>query len=133
MSPTEKLRVLLIRDILCFGAITAYFFIPGDLKYVTAVVLAIVLRMAGKKLKGSPPLEARQRQIYFATIISFFVVWILLALQWVIRHFSVPTIAMGGLGVIVLIAFCLYMYESILKHPTGLTKRWSEPLTGAKI
>jgi hypothetical protein len=118
MSPTEKLRVLLIRDILCFGAITAYFFIPGDWKYFTVVVLAIVLRVAGKKLKGSPPLETRQRQIYFAVTISFFFVWILLVLRWIIWHVSVPAIAMGSLAVIVLVAFCLYMYESILRHPT---------------
>ena len=118
MAATGKLRVLLTRDVLCFVAITAYFFIPGDLKYVAVLISAVVLWFAGKKLKGSPPLEARQRRTYFAVTISFFAVWILLVLRWIIWHLSVPTIAMGSLGIIVLLAFCLYMYESILRHPT---------------
>lgn len=118
MSSTEKLRLLLIRDVLCFAALTAYFFIPGDYKFVVILVPVVVLRLAGKKLKGSAKLEPPQRQTYFVVSILFLAVWILLVLCWIILHFSAPAIVMGSLGILVLLAFCLYMYESIVKHPT---------------
>ena len=118
MSPSEKLRVLLIRDVLCFVAFTAFFFIPGDLKYAFVIVPGIILRVTGRKLKGAPMLESQQRQIYFAVTVSFLSIWVLLVLRWMFQHLSAPAIAMGITWILVLVAFGAYTYETILRKPT---------------
>ncbi|PYJ70862.1 MAG: hypothetical protein DME76_03990 [Verrucomicrobia bacterium] len=72
------------------------------------------MRVAGKKLKGvTTKLQPPQNGIYFAVSISALFVWMLLILLWILLHISPPAIAMGSLGIIVLLAFSLYVYESI--------------------
>ena len=114
MSPSEKLRVLLIRDCLSSAALTAYFFLPQDYGIIAVLASIIIMRVAGKKLKGtSAKLEAPQKRTYFIVSVSVLVFWMLLILLWIVRQISAPAIAMGSLGVIVLLAFSLYVYESI--------------------
>ena len=53
MSPSEKLRVLFIRDCLSSAALTAYFFLPQDYGIIAVLASIIIMRVAGKKLKGT--------------------------------------------------------------------------------
>ena len=114
MSPSEKLRILLVRDCLSSGALTAYFFLPQDYGIIAVLVSLVIIRVAGKKLKGTTTkLEIPQKRVYFVVSVSVLLVWMLLILLWIILHISPPAIAMGSLGIIVLLAFSLYVYESV--------------------
>ncbi len=114
MSPSQKLRVLLIRDCLSSAALTAYFFLPQDYGIIAVLVSIVIMRVAGKKLKGTTTkLEAPQKRVYFVVSISVLLVWMLLIVLWIIRHISPAAVAMGSLGMIVLLAFSLYVCESI--------------------
>jgi hypothetical protein len=113
MSSSQKLRVLLIRDFLCFVLVTTYFFIPGD--YGLFIALAGVLlveRVANKKLKGAARLELPQKKTYLIVSELFLLVWVLLILRWVHWHFVPLAIAIGALAIIVLLAYSFYVYET---------------------
>jgi hypothetical protein len=113
MSPSEKLRVLVIRDCLSSAALTGYFFLPKDYGIIAILVSVVIMRVAGKKLKGvTTKLQPPQKRIYFAVHIGS-VCLDALILLWILLHISPPAIAMGSLGIIVLLAFSLYVYESI--------------------
>jgi hypothetical protein len=114
MTPSEKLRLLLIRDCLSSAAITGYFFVPTEYGVIPVLISIIIMRVAGKRLKGNTTrLETPQKRIYFAVSISVLLLWMLFILLWIFRHISAPAIAMGATGIIVLLAFSLYIYESI--------------------
>ena len=114
MSSSEKLRVLLIRDCLASAALTAYFFLPRDYGIIAVFISIIIMRIASKKLKGtSTKLEIPHKRTYFIVSESLLVIWMVLIALWIIRHISAPAIAMGSLGIIVLPAFSLYVYETI--------------------
>jgi membrane protein CcdC involved in cytochrome C biogenesis len=115
MTPKRKLRLLLIRDAICFVAFTAYFYVPGDYGLiVTILVFAITMRVIGKSLKSSATkFEAPQKKIYFASTAFFTLVWLGLLLSWIIRHSSPPAWAMGSLGIIVLLTLLYASYDSI--------------------
>jgi len=48
MSPSEKLRVLFIRDCLSSAALTAYFFLPQDYGIIAVLASIIIMRVAAK-------------------------------------------------------------------------------------
>jgi hypothetical protein len=115
MASLRKLRLLLIRDSVCFIALTAYFFVQGDYSLLVAVLAsAAALRIVGKQLKASDTkLELQHRKIYFAVTCFFTLTWLGLLLSWIIRHSSPAAWAIGSLGIIVLLTLLYASYDSI--------------------
>ena len=115
MTSARKLRLVLLRDSICFVALTAYFFVLGDYGLLVAILVsAAAMRVVGKQLKGNDTkLEAPHRKIYFAVTCFFTVTWLGLLLSWIIRHSSPPAWAMGSLGIIVLLTLLYASYDNI--------------------
>jgi hypothetical protein len=115
MTSARKLRLVLLRDSICFVALTAYFFVLGDYGLLVAILVsAAAMRVVGKQLKGNDTkLEAPHRKIYFAVTCFFTLTWLGLLLSWIIRHSSPPAWAMGSLGIIVLLTLLYASYDNI--------------------
>jgi membrane protein CcdC involved in cytochrome C biogenesis len=115
MTSARKLRLILIRDSICFVALTVYFFVLGDFALLAVILIsATTMRIVGKQLKGSDTkLEPRHRKVYFAATCFFILTWLGLLLSWIIRHSSPPAWAMGSLGIIVLLTLLYASYDSV--------------------
>ena len=115
MTSARKVSLLLIRDSVCFVALTAYFFVQGDYALLASILVsAAAMRVVGKQLKGNDTkLEAPHRKIYFAVTCLFTLTWLGLLLSWIIRHSSPPAWCMGSLGIIVLLVLLYASFDSI--------------------
>lgn len=115
MTSSDKLRLLLLRDLVYFAVIAAYFFLPepyGILLF--AATIWFVGRRIEKALKSSEAkLDTAQKRTYFAFTCAYFLVLLGLLLSWILRRSSVPAWCMGSLGIIVLLSLLLASYDSI--------------------
>jgi hypothetical protein len=112
MGSSEKLRVLLIRDMVVFVSLTAAFIVPPEYHIVPIFVCIAALWVAGKQLKNvATKLTLRDRAIFFGSTCIFMLTWICLLLLWIMRHPSLAPVAIGSLGIVILLGLWYNAYE----------------------
>jgi hypothetical protein len=115
MTSADKLRLLVIRDSVAYTAFTAYFFLPDPYNNFAVAVAIGAMWLIGKRFKGSSTmLDLRHRKWYFAVVCFFLCSWLVLLLNWILRHSSAPAWCGGSLGIVVLLVLIYASYDSVL-------------------
>jgi hypothetical protein len=118
MSSDRALKLIIIRDVILFSALTAYFCVPCDITLIGGMVVFILtIRFSQKPLKGmAAKLDRRQKKIQFGVVCFFVLLWLGLLLAWILRHSSPPAWAGGSLGIIVLLTLLYASYDMTFRR-----------------
>ena len=116
LSPgRRKVRLLIFRDSISFAMVIGLFFLPIEIWVVLCGVgILLIKRYLEKPIREiESRLEPPEKRVYFTFNLLYVLTLLVLILSWILRHLSPGAWAIGGTGIIVLLAVLYAAYDSV--------------------
>jgi len=104
----QRLRLLLLRDCIFFGALISVFYLPDPYGIVVLLLaLAVAAPRFQKVIHETPQLQPKEKHVYVGFNVAWLVVLVGLLGRWALRHPNsrAPAIALAAAGALVLTLF----------------------------